>query len=110
MSLCRNGARVDLHGINYFGFEVTPTPPRLRCAALFMTCSVCSAELLLGVLQNGQTATDGLYQGPTALSFGAHSPHKLPQHEVTPESSCTKWAASADASQSADQQHGAQTS
>ena len=22
VSLCRNGARVDLHGINYFGFEV----------------------------------------------------------------------------------------
>ena len=35
VSLCRNGARVDLHGINYFGFEVGLMPPWLRVAPLF---------------------------------------------------------------------------
>ena len=53
-----------------------PCPPRLRCDPLLRHAHRAALICCSGVVQNGQTATDGLYQGPTALSFGANWPLK----------------------------------
>ena len=54
--LCSGGVLQTLKGINYFGFE------------------------------DGQTSFDGLWQGPSALSYGAH--HRSPHTRLNPFTGC----------------------
>ncbi len=46
-------------------------------------------------VQNGQTAFDGLYTGPTAISMGAHLRAYLCADEVSALLDCTRCAAPA---------------